>query len=147
MLHGRGATSGSSRTFRTTETVSPFGDLNYGTTGFQSFDPGRRHIFSRNFDLQPYRISSSTAERTFTLTRKSDVDILVNGRRVRTVTLEPGRYNLRDLPLASGTNNIQVRVTDDVGRVETIAFPFVFDTNLLIAGRAGVLLCVGIPLP
>ncbi len=59
----------------------------------------------------------------------------MNGRRVRTVTLEPGRYNLRDLPLASGTNNIQVRVTDDVGRVETIAFPFVFDTNLLIAGE------------
>jgi outer membrane usher protein len=112
-----------------------FGDLAYSTAGFQNFEQAGGISFARNFDLQPYHVKSSTAERTFTLTRRSDVDVIVNGRRVRTITLEPGRYNLRDLPLASGTNDVAVRITDEVGRTETIRFPFVFDTNLLAEGE------------
>lgn len=111
------------------------GDLNYNTAGFQEFQQAGGISFARNFNLQPYRISTSMAERAFTLTRRSEVDVLVNGRRVRTVILEPGRYNLRDLPLATGTNDITMRITDEVGRVETIRFPFVFDTNLLARGE------------
>lgn len=112
-----------------------FGDLDYNTAGFQNFEQAGGISFARNFDLQPYHVKSSTAERTFTLTRRSDVDVIVNGRLVRTITLEPGRYNLRDLPLASGTNNVAVRITDEVGKTETIRFPFVFDTNLLAEGE------------
>ncbi len=111
------------------------GDLNYAAPGFQTFEQAGGIMFARNFDLQPYRISSSTAERTLTLTRRSEVDVLINGRLVRTVMLEPGRYNLRDLPLAAGANDIEVRITDEVGRREVIRFPFVFDVNLLAEGE------------
>lgn len=111
------------------------GDLNYPTSGFQSFEQAGGIMFARNFDLQPYRVSSSMAERTLTLTRRSDVDVLINGRLVRTVLLEPGRYNLRDLPLAAGANDVEVRITDEVGRREIIRFPFVFDTSLLAVGE------------
>lgn len=120
------------------------GDLNYGTIGFQSFRQAGGISFARNFNLQPYRISSSTAERTFTLTRRSEVDVLVNGRRMRTVILEPGRYNLRDLPLSTGANDITIRITDEVGRGETIQFPFVFDTNLLARGEQNFSYTLGV---
>ena len=111
------------------------GDLNYATTGFQSFRQSGGISISRNTSLQPYQVTSSTAERTFTLDQHSQVDVLVNGRRVRTLDLDPGRYNLRDLPLASGTNDVSIRIVDEVGRTQTINFPFVFDTNLLAPGE------------
>lgn len=111
------------------------GDLNYATTGFQGFQSVGGVAFARNFNLQPYRIAASTGEREFTLPRRSQVDVLVNGRRVRTLNLEAGRYNLRDLPLTTGTNNVAIRIVDEVGRVEVVQFPFVFDTQLLAEGE------------
>lgn len=119
------------------------GDLNYGTTGFQSFQQAGGVSLARNTNLQPYTVTSSTAEQSFTLDRRSQVDILINGRRVRTIDLDAGRYNLRDLPLATGTNDITLRITDEVGRVETIRFPFVFDTNLLAPGEQEFSYAVG----
>jgi outer membrane usher protein len=56
-------------------------------------------------------------------------------QRVETLQLAPGRYDIRNFPLALGTNDLLLRITDEVGREETVRFPFVFDSSLLAAGR------------
>ena len=60
--------------------------------------------------------------------------MLVNGRVVDTLRLGPGPVDLRDFPVANGVNDITLRITDDLGREETVAFPFFFDSGLLAPG-------------
>ena len=111
------------------------GDLTYATDGFQSNRRAAGVAVARNFGLQPYRSSAPVGQTDLDLTRNSRVDIIVNGQRVRTIDLAPGRYNVRDLPLVGGTNDVTLRVTDEVGRVDLIRFPFVFDSSVLAAGE------------
>ncbi|MBU6445016.1 MAG: fimbria/pilus outer membrane usher protein [Alphaproteobacteria bacterium] len=121
------------------------GDIDYGTTGFQTYEPGLGISFARNFDLQPYQPVTSTGERSFLLERPSTVEVFVNGQRVRAFDLQPGTYNIRDFPLTTGLNDVALQITDDTGRVETAAFPFVFDTSLLARGEQAFSYALGFP--
>jgi outer membrane usher protein len=111
------------------------GDLSYPVTGFQSFRSLGGATVARNFSLQPYRVTQPLGRAEFFLNRPSRVEVFVNGRPVETLQLAPGRYNLRDFPFANGVNDVRLRITDDVGRVEEEFFPFFFDTRLLAAGE------------
>lgn len=121
------------------------GDISYGVGGFQSFRRAGGVAIARNFGLQPYRSSAPVGETDLSLDRNARVDVIVNGQRMRTLDLTPGRYNVRDLPLVGGTNDVTLRIVDEVGRVEVIRFPFVFDSSVLAEGEQDFGYAVGFP--
>lgn len=110
------------------------GDLSYPVEGFQSFQPMLGLTVARNFELQPYRVSEPTGRTSFFLVSPSRVDIYVNDRKVQTLRLGSGPYDMTDFPVVNGSNNVKLVITDATGRVEVRYFDIVSDTNLLAAG-------------
>ena len=110
------------------------GDLSYPVEGFQSFQPMLGVTVARNFDLQPYRVTEPTGQTSFFLNSPSRVEIFVNDRRVQTLQLRSGPYNITDFPIVNGSNDVKMVITDATGRVEVKTFEIVSDANLLAAG-------------
>lgn len=98
---------------------------------------------TRDFDLQPSRNVRPRAGRRFTLTRPSTVDVRVDGLTIRRLRLGPGTFDLRDIPLTSGSNEIELIIEDDAGQVETILFDALFDADLLETGTYDYSLSAG----
>lgn len=110
------------------------GDLSYPVEGFQSFQPMLGLTVARNFDLQPYRVSEPTGRTSFFLNSPSRVDIYVNDRKVQTLQLSSGPYDMTDFPVVNGSNQVKLVITDATGRVEVKNLDIVSDANLLAAG-------------
>lgn len=110
------------------------GDLSYPVEGFQSFQPMLGLTVARNFDLQPYRVSEPTGRTSFFLNSPSRVDIYVNDRKVQTLRLDSGPFDIIDFPVVNGSNDVRLVITDATGRVEVKTFDIVSDANLLAAG-------------
>lgn len=121
------------------------GDLAYPVVGFQSFMPLGGFTLARNFSLQPYRVTQPRGRTSFFLQSPSKVEVLVNGRRVQTLQLPAGPHNLTDFLFASGGNDVELQITDDVGRVETIRLSFYFDSRLLAQGEQEFAYSIGLP--
>lgn len=84
--------------------------------------------------LQPNRNIRPTGRRSFRLERHSEVLIMVNDREVRRLNLAPGEFDLDDLPLATGHNDVQIRIRDELGKEEFIDFSILFNRTLLMPG-------------
>lgn len=110
------------------------GDLSYPVEGFQSFQPILGMTIARNFELQPYRVSEPTGHISFLLHSPSRVDIYVNNRKVRSLQLDSGPFDISDFPVINGSNDVKLVITDAAGRVEVRTVDIVSDTNLLAAG-------------
>jgi outer membrane usher protein len=121
------------------------GDVSYNLDGFQSFQRTGGFAIARNFGLQPYVSSVPAGQSQLEIDRNSRVDVFINGQRVRTLDLQPGRYDVRDFPFSSGTNDVSLRITDEVGRVQVLRFPFIFDTTLLATGEQDFSYVAGVP--
>ena len=111
------------------------GDLSYPTAGFQSYQSLFGLTVARNFSLQPYRVTQPLGQTSFLLKGPSKVEVLVNGQPVRTLQLPAGPQNLRDFQFANGANDVTLRITDDVGRIETLQLSYFFDYSLLAQGE------------
>lgn len=94
--------------------------------------------------LQPGRNTHSNGRRTFRLERPSNVDVVINGLSVRKLRLDPGDYNLSDLPISTGSNDIVLLIEDDVGRSEKLEFSIFSDSTLLPPGLAEWSLTAGV---
>jgi outer membrane usher protein len=100
----------------------------------------------RNFSLlQPSSNIRPTGKRSFRVERRSDVRVIVNGHEVRRLQLPPGEYDLDDLPLASGGNDIQVIIKDEFGNTESVDFSILFNRALLRPGLSEWSLAAGKP--
>ncbi|MDE1145235.1 MAG: fimbria/pilus outer membrane usher protein [Azospirillaceae bacterium] len=121
------------------------GDLDYSITGIQTNRPLAGLSIARNYTLQPYRAIQPTGSQNFVLDSPSTVEVLVNGRPTRVFREEAGPVSLSDFPGTSGTNDVEVRITDAFGRTQTIDFPFFFDAELLAAGVSEFNYTVGVP--
>lgn len=121
------------------------GDLSYPVAGFQSYQPLLGLTVARNFSLQPYRITQPLGQTSFFLKAPSKVDVLVNGVPVQTLQLPAGPQNLRDFRFANGANDVTLRITDDVGRIETLQLSFFFDYGLLARGEQEFAYSIGVP--
>ncbi len=84
--------------------------------------------------LQPSSNIRPTGKRSFRVERRSDVRVIVNGHEVRRLQLPPGEYDLDDLPLASGGNDVQVIIRDEYGNTESVDFSILFNRALLRPG-------------
>ncbi len=121
------------------------GDLTYPTAGLQQFQPMAGFTLARNFSLQPYRVTTPTGNADLFLNNESTVEVLVNNDVIRVLRLPAGSHNIQDFPSTSGINDIQLRITDSVGRTKTIAVPFLFDSTLLTPGLSEYSYNIGLP--
>ena len=124
------------------------GDLDTQGRGFQSApDIAGISIFRSYSVLNPQQIIRPRGDRTFTLSRNSTVEVLVNGQQVRRLQLGPGNYNLRDFPFAQGGNDIRLNVLDDTGRSEVLRFNLFLDQTQLAKGLSEFGFYAGVKAP
>jgi outer membrane usher protein len=74
----------------------------------------------RRFDQ--FRSAILQGNRQIVLQRDSTVEIFRNGSLVKQVRLDAGSYDLSALPLVTGSNDLEVRVRDDAGGIQNIAY-------------------------
>jgi outer membrane usher protein len=82
--------------------------------------------------LQPSKEVRPTGSRSFRIESISSVDVVINGSVIQRFNLRPGNYDLDDLPLTVGANDIELVIEDDVGRRRTIEFNL-FSSRTLLA--------------
>ena len=86
---------------------------------------------SKSYDIDPYLIRQPMASFVSNVTVPSQADIYLDGVRVRTETVQPGQFALRNLNYFGGQREITVVIRDRLGREQTLSYPFYFtDTNL-----------------
>lgn len=120
------------------------GDLRSRGIGFQTIPRVVGLSIERFFDLEPNQLFRPTADSTFELERPSTVDIRLNGISRREIVLQPGRYNIDDLPLVQGSNLIDLVIRDDLGQERIITDQSFFDFGLLEPGIADFSLTAGV---
>ena len=86
--------------------------------------------------LAPGESIRPTGSSSFRIESNATVEVFVNGAPVRRFQLRPGNYNLRDLPLATGANDVELAITDNSGQRRVLRYTSYFDGALLAAGKS-----------
>jgi outer membrane usher protein len=121
------------------------GDVQLPISGFQQFRPMVGLAATTDFDLSPYRITTPLSRYELLVKSHSIVKVYLNGRLMRTLELEPGRHDLRDLPVSAGVNDVTLEITDDTGRTETVRVPYIYSDQLLAEGINQLAYAIGLP--
>lgn len=121
------------------------GDMFNNGTLFQSSADIAGIGLTRDFSLISTKNVRPTAAQSFTLTRTSSVDVVIDGSVVQRFTLNAGTYNLNDIPIAQGLNNISLVITDASGQTEEISFSVATGSELLNSGEFEYSLMLGAP--
>jgi outer membrane usher protein len=98
-------------------------------------------VLGASIEMSPRKLAPGervrpTGGSTIAIERASDVEILVNGAVTQRLRLSPGNYNLRDLPLTTGANDIELVITDDRGQRRTMSFNTFSEARMLAAGKS-----------
>lgn len=115
-------------------------------TGSQSWSRGTRFAglqMARNFDLNPYLVSSPLLEFLGTTTTPSNVDLLIDGVKQYSTRVPPGPFVINSLPRINGYGNAQLVVNDALGQTKTVDLPIFFAPTLLSKGLVDWSLEVG----
>ena len=122
------------------------GDTDPITSGFQrSSEILGISLQKSNRKFNPGENIAATGSSSFRIERTSDVDVIINGSTMQRLHLRPGNYNLRDLPLATGANDIALAITDENGEKQTLSFTTYFDGALLAEGQSEWAAGAGLP--
>ncbi len=122
------------------------GDVYPAGTSFQ-YTPDLLGIsLERNYSkLQPGTNIRATSRRSFRIERPSSVDVQVNGLTVRRLRLDAGDYDIGDLPVSVGVNDVTLVIEDDVGNRRQLDFSVFLDGDLLSPDIAEWAFAAGIP--
>jgi len=82
------------------------------------------------------RKKQAAAVSTLELDSPADVDVIINGQQTQRLRLRTGNYNLRNLPLGAGTNDIELVVNSTDGQRRTVKVAAVSSQSLLAAGTS-----------
>lgn len=121
------------------------GDVYPSGFGLMQASPIGGAAISRQFLLSPYHVPYSQGEGEFTLNTRSEVRTFLNDSLIRSETLPAGTYNIRDLPLVNGLNNVRVEVTDEFGNKRFFEFNLPISTTLLRKNEWNFSLSSGTP--
>lgn len=121
------------------------GDLAVPVVGYQTSRPLIGVTVARNYGLQPYLITRPVSQYEFFLENPSQVEVFSNGRLVQTLRLPAGQQDIRNLSLGSGINDVQLVITDDVGRIQRLDFANAIAANLLAPGIQQFAYSLGFP--
>jgi outer membrane usher protein len=97
-----------------------FGGVQYGT----------------NFSTQPSLVTTPLLAAQGEALVPSTVDVFVNGRQVASEVVPPGPFAIDDVPALTGAGQLQVVVTDVLGRQQVLSQPYYSGTALLRADLA-----------
>lgn len=97
----------------------------------------------RIFD--PFRPTTSIVGHRIFLESASTVNVLINGAPYRTLDLQPGVYDLSDLPLQYGSNDVKFVIRDAAGREQVESFSNFFDPIDLSPGDDEYSVALGVP--
>ncbi len=89
---------------------------------------------SRDFNLDPYFFRFPSLGLSAATLTPSTVEVYVNGLLVRQERLPPGQFDLRNLPVSTGSGVTRVVIRDAFGRAREITSPFYFTTGVLAPG-------------
>jgi outer membrane usher protein len=122
------------------------GDVSPISGGFLNSRPIGGISASRDFSLQPNRTTTPISSYKVFIKRPSSVKIFVNEVFSQTIYLPSGTYDIRNLPVTVGVNNVELEVTDDLGQKEIITLPsFSFSQQNLKQGISQFNYSVGAP--
>lgn len=89
---------------------------------------------SRDYGIDPYFIRYSPLTLTGASATPAMAEVYVNGQLVGRERIEPGSFELRDVPAPVGANATRVVIRDDFGRVQEIGGSFYRAPNVLASG-------------
>lgn len=89
---------------------------------------------SRNFSLQPYRVTVPLASFVGEAAMPSVVDLYINGIREAQNQVAPGRFQVVGTPVLNGVGSAQMVITDITGQSRVINFSLYNSTRLLQRG-------------
>ncbi len=124
------------------------GDLVTVARGFQAApEISGVSIVRRYSILEPQTIVRPRGSRSFQLDRRSLVEVRINEQLVRRIELDPGAYDLQDFPFTQGANDVELTITDDAGRTESVDFNIFLDQAQLAEGLSEFGLYAGVLAP
>lgn len=89
---------------------------------------------SRNFALQPYRVTTPLASFQGAALLPSTVELFVNGLKQSSQTVQPGQFQLSGVPSLGGAGQAQMVVTDITGQSRVVSFDLYGAPQLLGEG-------------
>ena len=111
------------------------GDLNVETRGRQGFaEMGGIGVTRQKQRFDSFRNNVLAGGRELVLQESSTVRVLRNGVFVREFKLDPGQYDLSNLPLDAGSNDVQLEIQNESGRRETVSYSAYLDSIELEPG-------------
>lgn len=100
--------------------------------------------WARNFSLRPGFISMPMPNLSGTAALPSTIDVLINNRRQNTEQVNPGPFELTNVPVMSGAGEINLIVRDLLGRESVISQSYYFSPRLLAEGLSDFSLEAGV---
>jgi len=100
---------------------------------------------SRRFNLNPGLNPQSQPGDRLALPGGAAVDVRANGFATRTLQLAPGVYELKDIPVFTGANEVELLIVEPGGRTSMRRFDYFFDASLLAPGLSEFDMAVGRP--
>jgi outer membrane usher protein len=90
--------------------------------------------YAKNFTINPYLVTYPLQTLAGTTSVPSTAYVYVNGQLVRTIQLQPGPFNLQNVPVSSGSSNTQVVIRNAFGQVQQLQAPFYLGSDQLKQG-------------
>jgi len=111
------------------------GDVTPEIRGLQGYvQMGGVGVSRERLRFDQFRPAVLQGNRQIILERDSTVDVYRNGALYQQFHLGPGAYDLSSLPLITGSNDIQIEVRDQSGRVQTLNYQSYLDPIDLAPG-------------
>lgn len=90
--------------------------------------------YSKLYDIDPYLVRYPQQSLTGQLPTPSDVDVYIDGQRVRTLRLPAGDYDLRNITQTTGARSVDLLIRDAFGREQRLSTSFYASDRSLKAG-------------
>jgi outer membrane usher protein len=90
---------------------------------------------TKEFNLDPYFYRFPVPGLSGTVLTPSHYEVYVNDQLVRRGDLQPGRFDLANLPASVGSGNIRIVTRDSFGRTQEIGSPYYLSTRILAHGQ------------
>lgn len=89
---------------------------------------------SKLYGLNPYLVQFPTQTVSGQVGLPSQIDVYMDGQKIRTENVSPGQFQLNDILAYGGARNVQVVVRDSFGRTQTLDYSFYFSDRPLQQG-------------
>jgi outer membrane usher protein FimD/PapC len=91
-------------------------------------------LIASDFALDPYLVPFPQGQGSFVLRSRSQVRTYVNGVLVKSDTLPAGNYDIKDVPLINGLNEVEIQTEDEFGEKKVYRFNLPTSVEILNKG-------------